>query len=82
MKYFEIPASKSLLVSNFFDELGDLGFIPDENMVAIDYENLDSQMKRLRTSYESIAQKGYDLIREKHSTIARAKELIEWLRKI
>lgn len=83
MKYFEIPASRSCLVSNWFDELGDLGFIANENIIIADYDNLDYQMKKLLDGdWEKIAENGYKLIREKHSTIIRAKEMIKCLKKI
>lgn len=36
MKYFEITACNALLLASYSKELGDLGFIPGVNFVAID----------------------------------------------
>lgn len=84
MKFFEIPASRTCLVSNWWDELGDLGFIPNENMVIADENDVKGQMKYLLESgeWKRIADNGYKLIRERHSTDIRTKEMMECLRKI
>jgi hypothetical protein len=81
-KYFEIPACNTLLMSDWFDELGDLGFIPNENMVVIDSSNLVKQVEwwlehedeRLR-----VAENGYKLVLEKHTGAVRAKEFVKYL---
>jgi hypothetical protein len=80
MKFFEIPASKSVLYTDYFNELGDLGFIPDENMIQVNKQTIRKQVKILVSEgwsgkLETIAQNGYNLIHERHTNEIRAKEL-------
>jgi hypothetical protein len=84
MKYLETAAAKSLIVSNWFDELGDLGFKDGENMVVADYENLDKQMRYLLENdrWKPIAERGYEMVRKRHNTTVRAKEMVECLKSI
>jgi len=88
MKYFEIPASKSLLVSNWFEELGDLGFEDGQNMVVADYSKLDLQMTSLlndKKKLKRIQNNGYDLIHKFHTCDIRADQMVrhleQWLKK-
>jgi len=82
MKYFEIPASKSLLVSNWFQELADLGFKDGENMVVADYNKLHSQMKSLLSDKKQLRRlqnSGYEFIRKFHKCENRADHMIRIL---
>lgn len=84
MKFFEIPASKSVIYTDYFNELGDLGFIPNENMIQVNKNGLVRQARALLetpSKLESIAQSGYDLIHERHTNEIRAKELYSELEK-
>jgi len=82
MKYFEIPASKCLLMSNWFSELADLGFKDGENMVVIDFKNLDSQIRSLLNNKEElkrIQNNGYELIHKFHTCDIRADTMVRRL---
>lgn len=86
MKFFEIPAVKTLLFSNMFDDLKDLGFKDGENMVVADIGNIDKQLRNLLADEDmikEISENGYNFIREKHTNEIRAKQFIkeleEWL---
>jgi len=85
MKFFEILSSGSLLVSDYFKELGTLGFEPGKNMVKIKCgspEQLDKQMRDLLNDVDKrceIANNGRKLILERHTVDIRAKQLIDSL---
>lgn len=79
MKIFEIPACASALCSNYIPELGDLGFIPSENMIEMkETDDLKSLIKKWLVSeqLEELTQKGHDLVFERHTAETRAKEFI------
>lgn len=84
-KYFEVPAAKTLLLASFSPELADLGFIPGTNFVSIDENDfqekaayyLDHEEERLE-----IAERGYEMVRSRHSTTQRAAELLTMIEDI
>jgi len=79
MKYFEIPASNTLLVSDWFPELGLLGFEPEKNMVVADLDNLSQQVEWWLShdeERERVSQNGYEFIRKYHRVDIRAKQLV------
>jgi len=86
-KWVEVPACNTLLMINKLsppDDMNAMGFKPDVNFVAIDQDNfLDRIQYYLSHPSEAktIAQRGYDLIRSKHSQDIRAKEFISKIRK-
>jgi len=85
MKYFEIPASHSIIFGDWFPELGDLGFEPYKNMIVVDKENIKLQIKLLKENINKltkIANNGYNLIHERHTNQIRAKELINIIKNI
>ena len=73
-------ACNTLLLATASKELFDLGFIPGEHFVPIDEDNfeekaqyyLEHESERLK-----IAQQGYEMVREKHSTVKRAADFKE-----
>lgn len=79
MKFFEIPASCSVLYTDYFPELGELGFIPNVNMIQINKNDIRGQVKSLLADREhalrEISQSGYLLIQDRHTNEIRAKEL-------
>lgn len=83
MKFFEIPATRTLLMSNYFPELNELGFKDGENMIAIrDIEKVDKQIRDVLNDDDmrkEITDNGYDFIRKNHSGEVRAKQFIEQL---
>lgn len=80
MKYFEIPAAKSVIFGDWFDELGDLGFEPYNNMLVIDRDNIKKQVDFLLDNKKrliEIANNGHNLVYRRHTNEIRAKELID-----
>ncbi|HYK72422.1 MAG TPA: glycosyltransferase [Pseudoneobacillus sp.] len=84
-KYYEVLACKTLLLAPDSKELYDLGFRDGENFVAINkHDFLEKAEYYLRNEQERerIANNGYNLVREKHSTQIRAKGLITIIEKV
>lgn len=82
MKFLEIPACRSLLFSNYFTDLKEMGFKSNENMVEMNFDDLDSQVRNLLSDDDlrnRITDNGYNFIRENHSGKVRAKQLLEEL---
>ncbi|GGP09213.1 glycosyltransferase [Oceanobacillus neutriphilus] len=79
MKYFEITACNALLLASYSKELGDLGFIPGVNFVAIDElcfeEKIDYYLNH-EVERKQIAHNGMLLTRERHTTKKRAREFL------
>lgn len=79
MKYFEITACNALLLAGYSKELGDLGFIPGVNFVAIDElcfeEKIDYYLNH-EEERKKIAHNGMMLTRERHTTKKRAREFL------
>jgi hypothetical protein len=88
LKFFEIAACGTVLMSDWFEELGMLGFRPGENMVVMDLsssDRLDDQMRWFLTHAEErcrIAENGMELVHKYHSIGVRAKQLINHICKI
>jgi hypothetical protein len=81
-KYVEIPAAKSLLLSNWFTDLGMLGFKDGYNMVSYHPENLIKVVEELlkdRNKISEISRKGYELILSKHTSEIRSKQFINFI---
>jgi spore maturation protein CgeB len=84
-KYFEVLACKTLLLASDSPELYDLGFRSGDNFVAINkHDFLEKAEYYLRNDDERkrIANNGYMLVRKRHSTATRAKELTKMIIKI
>jgi hypothetical protein len=80
LKYFEAPACGTLLAAPGSSELADLGFIDGETFVAIDETNFKEKVEyylQNEALRNSITQKGYELIQERHTTAIRALEMIK-----
>ncbi|WP_079527458.1 glycosyltransferase [Halobacillus hunanensis] len=85
IKYFEVLACRTLLLAPTFKELEDLGFIPWVHFVPIDETNFEEQAAYYlanETERETIADQGYDFIRQKHSLTVRTKQLVDRLEEI
>jgi len=83
MKYFEIPACNSIIYGDYFDELGDLGFIPDENMIVVDKTDIMGQLHSLRANKNflyDIMHNGKNLIKEHYTIKNGVLKLIQHLR--
>ena len=85
MKYYETLACNTLVLASASQELTDLGFINGETFVAVDETDfreksdyyLHHEQERL-----AIAQKGYEMIQNRHTTKQRAKELLQHIQRI
>ena len=82
IKFFEIPACRSILYTEYFNELGDLGFVENETFIQVDRNNITEQIKDIiyNSDYvDRILSNGIELIQQKHTTKTRAIELIDRL---
>jgi len=85
IKLFEIPACNSVLLSDYNDEMKELGFIPNENMVEIDVKNLCNQVKSILEDdefREKVSKNGYQMVHENHNGRTRAKQFLNKIKKI
>jgi hypothetical protein len=86
MKIFEIPACRSVLCCDYTDEMNDLGFVPDINMLEIsmdmDIQKFITLQLKDKQRLENIATRGLELIQERHTVQIRAKQLYDLIRKI
>lgn len=81
-KYIEIPASGALLMSNWFPDLGLLGFKNNENMVVYKTDNIIKTIENLLkddNKIQTMAKKGLDLILSRHSSLTRAEQFINYI---
>ncbi len=84
-KYFEVPACNTLVCSNWFEDLGLLGFKPDKNILIYDKGSLIDKLNNLRRNAairEKMAAAGRQLIVEHHNNSIRAKQFINFFYKI
>lgn len=80
MKYFEVLASNTLLLASASNELADLGFVDGETFVAVTSETVREKARYYLSNEKerlAIAKRGYEMVRERHSTERRAQELLE-----
>lgn len=85
LKYLEAPACKTLLLASDSRELYDLGFRPGENFIAINEHNFVEKAEyylRNEKEREIIAENGFKLVHEKHSTLKRTQDLIMMIHEI
>jgi len=85
MKIFEIPACRTALACDNIPEMRELGFEPNNNFIPITKK--DNFKELFKKGYlndneklQRITDNGYNLIKEKHTDIIRAKEFIEHLK--
>ncbi|WP_286163048.1 glycosyltransferase [Bacillus sp. es.034] len=84
-KYFEVLGCNTLLLASDSKELRDLGFIPGENFVAINQNDFLKKAKYYlynKSERQRISTNGYNMVRNKHSTQIRAKELTIAIKRI
>ncbi|MFD2922440.1 glycosyltransferase [Halobacillus naozhouensis] len=85
IKYFEVLACRTLLLAPTFKELEDLGFIPGVHFVPINENNFKEKAAyylKNETERESIADQGYEFIRQRHSLTVRTQQLVTRLEEI
>ena len=81
-KYVEIPAANSLLMSNWFPDLGLMGFVPGTNMITYHKENLVGTVENLLKDEEEITRisnNGHHLILMKHTSEIRARQFVNFI---
>ncbi|OAT79719.1 hypothetical protein A6P54_16635 [Bacillus sp. MKU004] len=81
-KYFEVLACNTLLLASDSPELHDLGFRAGENFVAINEHDFHEKAEYYLQNEEErkrISRNGYNMVRVKHSTEVRAKELVTFI---
>ena len=85
VKYFEVLACNTLLLASTSKELFDLGFIPGVHFVPVDEDDFEEKAQYY-LEHESerfkIAQQGYEMVREKHSTVKRAADFLNIIKDI
>ncbi|WP_347550657.1 glycosyltransferase [Pseudalkalibacillus hwajinpoensis] len=85
LKYFETLACETLLLASGSNELRDLGFIDGKTFVEIDdtnfYEKAEYYLENVEERMK-IVQLGAELIRNRHSTEIRVKELLDHIKRI
>ena len=78
MKFMEFPACGSLLCADYFPEIKEMGYKPEENMIELNLTSLEQNLKYWLDrdkDREYIVQNGIELIQKYHSVSYRAKEL-------
>lgn len=81
-KYVEIPAAGSVLMSNWFPDLGLMGFRDGYNMVAYCKENVVDAVEELLGDEEKIrevSKNGLDLILERHTSEIRSMQFVNFI---
>jgi len=81
-KYFEIPATGALLVADdsVRGPLSQLGFVDNENYVAVSAENLEEKIRfvldeRNHEELDQIRRRGQELVWDRHKSIDRARQI-------
>lgn len=85
IKYYEVPACNTLLLAPTCNELEDLGFVPGEHFVAIDFTDFQERAEYYLAHPDerrSIAQSGYQMVRRYHSATVRASQLVGYIQEI
>jgi hypothetical protein len=85
-KHFEYPACKTLMFSDKAQDFEALGYRAGIHYIQYQYANelpelLDYSLNHTDEA-ERIATAGYELVREKHNTYTRAKQMIELIEKL
>lgn len=78
-KYYEVAACNTLVLGSASQELADLGFVDKETFVAINEDNYFEKAKYYLKHEDirlEIAKRGYEMVRENHSTAIRVKEFV------
>lgn len=85
MKYFEVLACNTLLLAPSTKEIEDLGIIDGIHYVAVNELNFKEKAQYYlihETERIKIAQTGYEMVRENHSTKVRVEQLISNITKL
>ena len=85
MKYFESLACQTLLLASGSKELQDLGFIDGETYVEVNEDNVVEKANFYlanQAERERIIENGYQLIKARHSTEKRVRDLLKRIQQI
>lgn len=84
-KYYEVLASKTLLLAPSCKELTDLGFQPEKHFIEINERNFLEKTRYYlchEEEREKIANQGYYFVRENHSLKRRVEQLLSMIEDI
>lgn len=84
-KYYEVAASGGFLLAHPCNGFTDLGFLPDENCVVVDFDNVAAQVKDLvrnEALRKTMAAKLQDTIYRLHNLETRTREFMEFVKYI
>ncbi|GAA0604083.1 glycosyltransferase [Virgibacillus siamensis] len=84
-KYFEVPASGTLLMAPALPELKEIGLIPGKHFVDINGENFSEKADyylKNETERKRMTEEGCRFIHDYHSTAHRAKQLVRQIESI
>lgn len=85
LKFFEVPACKSLLLAETNEDIEELGFKDGENFVACTVDNIvektDYYLKNDQERIQ-ITENGYNFIHSNHTNAHRAKQMVAEMNKI
>ncbi len=80
MKYFEVAACNTLLLAPHSRDAADQGFVPSVNFVDISDNDFLEKARYYADNYNTvgrqIARRGFEMVRQRHSTETRAAELV------
>lgn len=82
MKFFEVPACRTLLLAEPNSDILELGFTDKENFVACDTNNLYKKAiyySKNEIEKNKITDNGYNFIHEHHTNEVRAKQFIDYI---
>ncbi|MET3728942.1 hypothetical protein ABID52_002523 [Fictibacillus halophilus] len=85
LKYFEVLASKTLLLAPGSPELQELGFIDGQTFVQIDFNNYKEKIHYYLSNAverDAIAKQGHKMVHERHTSSKRALEMIHKIQTI
>jgi len=78
-KFFEIPASFTLLVAPPFRDLDELGYVPGKHYLPVSMSSFEEEILSIlkdEDRIEEITKQGYSLVRKFHSVEVRAKQFV------
>lgn len=77
-KQLEIPATGSLLISDYCEDMMKVGFVPGKNFVVVERNNVLDKIKyylEYSNKFVGIRKEGMEFVRENHSVKNRVREL-------
>lgn len=85
LKFFEAPASRTLLIAEENEDIKDLGFIDGENYVACRVEDINEKTKYYLShdkERQRITDNGYQFIHQHHTNDHRAQSMVRYIKEL